>query len=190
MIPAGYMAKRIADRPEALEAPQVLDVYSISDCVNDNFVDYVDYWKHNGWWFFDSPEVIQSLSRELSVDLQNTHLFYYEIHEVEFADGRWRSFSPWEDGWKASHGIVAPTDRRLEGYDVVTFWVENSPAPEHSPLSCNGLASTIPTNVHCLFRTFEDAQKAVEARQFDGCEPGALRILAVYSVDWPPVVAV
>ena len=185
MIPVGYMAKRITERAEWLKAPQVLDIYSVSSCVNDDFADYVNYWKHNGWWFFDSPEVLQVLSREHSVELQDTHLFYYEVYESEFDEGKWRSFSPWEDSWKDSRGVVEPKHKRLEGYDVVTFWVENSHAPEHSPLSCNSLASTIPTNSHCLFDTFEEAQTALNAGQFTGCEPGALRIFAVYSVDWP-----
>jgi hypothetical protein len=72
----------------------------------------------------------------------------------------------------------------LEGFDVVTFWVENSPAPEYSPLSGNGLANELHTNAHCLFDTFDEAYTALNSGKFDGCEPGALRIFAVYSVDW------
>jgi hypothetical protein len=171
--------------PETLGAPQVLDIYSVSDCVNDNFADYVDYWKHNGWWFFDSPDVIQSLSRKHSIDLGDTHLFYYEVYELEFNEGHWRSFSQWEDSWKETQGIIFPIHKELDGYDVVTFWVENSPNPEHSPLSCNGVARELHANAHCLFETFDEALNAVNTGRFDGCERGALRIFAVYSVDWP-----
>jgi len=60
-----------------------------------------------------------------------------------------------------------------------------SPGPECSPLSCNSLAESIRTNSHCLFDTFEEARTAVNSGQFNKCEPGALRILAVFSVDWP-----
>ncbi len=185
MIPVGYMAKRVPQRAEWLKAPVVLDVYSVSNCMNDDFTDFVDYWKHNGWWFFDTPEAIQMVSQEHSIHLHDTLLFYYEVYEVEFHDGKWRSFSPWDDTWKDSGGIVTPANKRLDGYDVVTFWAENSPAPGHSPLSCNGLADSLKTNSHCLFDTFEQAQTAVNDGQFIGCEPGALRIFAVYSVDWP-----
>jgi hypothetical protein len=146
----------------------------------------VNYWKHNGWWFFDSPGAIQAVSQAQAIDLDATLLFYYEVYEFEFRDGEWRSFSPWEDSWKNSGGIVTPEDKRLDGYDVVTFWPENSPAPGHSPLSCNGLADKVKTNSHCLFDTFEQAQASVNAGQFVGCEPGAMRIFAVFSVDWPP----
>ena len=185
MIPVGYMAKRISPAPEGLALPRILDVYSVSDCVNDDFADYVNFWKHNGWWFFDSPDVIRSLSREHSIDLEGTHLFYYEVHESEYHRGHWRSFSPWHDDWKDTRGVIIPTCKELEGFDVVTVWAENSPDPEHSPLSCNGIANTIPTNSHCLLTTFEGAQRAVNTGGFDGCEPGALRIFVVYSVEWP-----
>jgi hypothetical protein len=62
MIPIGYMAKRIQLRPEWLKAPQVVDVYSVSDCVNTNFADYVPFWKHNGFWVFDSPQAIREIA--------------------------------------------------------------------------------------------------------------------------------
>jgi hypothetical protein len=56
MIPVGYMAKRVLRKPDWLPAPQVIDIYSVSNCHSENFADYIPYWKHNGYWFFDSPE--------------------------------------------------------------------------------------------------------------------------------------
>jgi hypothetical protein len=185
MIPMGYMAKRVEGSAGWHKPPQVLDVYSVGCCVNDDFADYVDYWKHNCWWFFDSPALIQSVASENSIDLHGTKLFYYEAHELERADGVWRSFSP-GPVWPVQTQVVPPVEKQLEGFDVVTFWGENSPAPEHSPLSCQYLAQELHTNAHCLFDTFDEAYKALETSKFDGCEPGALRIFAVYSVDWPP----
>ncbi len=182
------MAKRMPQSDawlKHMKAPLSLDVYSVGSCVNDDFADYVSYWKHNGSWFFDSPAVIQEVSREHSISLDHTLLFFYEVYEFEFQDGKWRSFSPGDDKWKASGAVVMPANRLLEGYDVVTFWPENSPAPEHSPLSCNSLANELKTNSHCLFETFEQAQSAVNDGRFAGAEPGALRIFAVFSVDWP-----
>jgi hypothetical protein len=52
MIPIGYMAKRICVPPPALGLSGIVDIYSVNDCVNDNFADYVNYWRHNGYWFF------------------------------------------------------------------------------------------------------------------------------------------
>ena len=183
MIPIGYMAKKIPQRPEWLKAPSVIDVYSVSSCVNDDFADYGEYWKHNQWWFFYSPEVIQRLSLDQSIELHGTHLFYYEAFELEFDEEEWRPFSPSDANWKGPDGILEPSSKRLDGFDVVTFLY--SPGPECSPLSCNSLAESIRTNSHCLFDTFEEAQTAVNSGEFNECEPGGLRILAVFSVDWP-----
>ncbi len=50
MIPVGYMAKRVSKKPDWLQAAQVIDIYSVSGCVSEDFADYIDYWKHNGYW--------------------------------------------------------------------------------------------------------------------------------------------
>jgi hypothetical protein len=55
------MAKRVTIRPEWIQSEQVVDVYSVSNCVSNDFADYISYWKHNGFWFFDSPEIIREL---------------------------------------------------------------------------------------------------------------------------------
>ena len=75
MIPVGYMAKRVAPRPDWLKANSVTDIYSVSHCTSRDFADYINYWKHNGWWFFDSPQVIQQLAQEHAIDLNGTKLF-------------------------------------------------------------------------------------------------------------------
>ena len=185
MIPIGYMAKRCCEKPKGFFIlPEVIDIYSVNTCVNDDFTDYVDYWQHNGYWFFDSPEIIQGLARKHSIDLEGAKLFYYEAYGLEFDGENWRTFSPWGN---IPVNVRPPAQRQLEGFDVVTIWVENSPCPEHSPLSCNALAREIPTNSHCLLDSFEEAEIALNAGKFKGLDPGAQRIFAVYSDDWPLV---
>lgn len=49
----------------------------------------------------------------------------------------------------------------------------------------NSIAEELPTNVHCLFASFDEAQIAIEKGAFKDCEPGPYRILSVYSTDWP-----
>ena len=83
MIPIGYMAKRVCKRPDWLNSDDVVDIYSVSGCISDDFADYIEYWKHNGYWLFDSPEVIRIVAQENSIDIQGTALFYYEAHEME-----------------------------------------------------------------------------------------------------------
>jgi hypothetical protein len=88
MIPAGYMAKRVARKPDWLKANRVEAIYSVSGCFPKNFADYINFWKHNGYWLFNSTEVIEQVAREQSIDLTGTTMFYYEVHEQEFDDAK------------------------------------------------------------------------------------------------------
>jgi hypothetical protein len=178
MIPVGYMYKRVVVRPDWLKADAVRDIYSLSNCISDDFAGYINYWKHNGYWLFDSPQVIEEVSVNQGIDLSGTTLFYYEAYEYEFNDNsnEWSTFKP-EPSFETS--VCVPTDKHLEGYDVATFCVHAS--PECSPLSCNSLATDIPVNAHCLFTTFEEAKAAIERGLFKNSEPGPYRIFAVYT---------
>jgi hypothetical protein len=114
-------------------------------------------WRHNGYWFFDTPEVICATARENSIRLQATSLFFYEAYEVEFDGKRWRAYGPVPG---IDTNIVAPDVKQLEGFDVVTFSSES--APECSPLSCNNVADHLATNEHCLLNSFRDAEVNIE----------------------------
>ncbi len=197
MIPAGYMAKRVykkADWPKQegkrawlegkgkhsfLElAPQVVDIYSVSGCISENFADYIPYWKHNGYWLFDSPTIIRNVARENLIQLDETSLFYYEVHEREFNGKEWQAFAPQDFPTR----VEVPAKVHPEGFDVVTFYARNSPGC--SPLSCNAIAEELRTNSHCLFDCFDDAEAALNHGAFKNAEPGPYRVFAVYSVDW------
>ena len=180
MIPAGYMAKGILNRPNGFENTGIVDIYSVSGCMSENFADYVEFWRHNGYWFFDSPQIIQEISKENAIDLTGTKLFYYEVYNLEFHEGNeWKSFEPEAS---ITTAIEKPGLKNLEGYDIVTFSCGNS--AECSPLSCNGLADTIAVNKHCLLSSFDNAHQLLENGKFQHAEPGPYRILAVYSVSW------
>jgi hypothetical protein len=180
MMPVGYMAKRVCKTPECFRTPAVVDIFSVSACVNDDFADYINFWKHNGFWLFDSPAIICEVAQENSIDLSGTSLFYYEAHEMEFDGQEWRAFGPEQS---IATNVAVPSQKTQEGFDVVTFSVGNS--PECSPLSCNGLAEDIPTNAHCLLESLELAESCLNSGRFAKGEPGPYRIFAVYSVDWP-----
>ncbi len=180
MIPVGYMAKISCKKPDFLQAESIVDVYSVSSCVNEEFADYIGLWRHNGYWLFDSPRIIREIAEEKSIDVKDSLLFYYEAYEKEFTGEAWRQFAP-EAGMATK--IEKPAEKRLEGFDVVTFFAGNS--PECSPLSCNSLADTLSSNKHCLFDSFEMAKSHLDAGDFIGCEHGPYRIFAVYSVPWP-----
>ena len=183
MVPAGYMAKRVVARPDWLGAERVRSIYSVSGCIAEDFADYINFWRHNGYWLFDSPEIIIDVAREHAIDLTDTTLFFYEVYERQFDAGEWRPFEP-EPLFHTD--VRLPHAKELEGFDVVTFYVQTS--PECSPLSCNGLAEDIPTNARCLLESFERAHSLVERGTFNVSEPGPYRIFAVYSVAWPTAV--
>ena len=179
MVPAGYMAKRVVTRPDWLNADRVSSIYSVSSCISDNFADYIAYWKHNGYWLFDSPETISEIVRENEIDITGTLLFFYEVYERQFDSGGWMTFEP-DPAFNTN--VRVPDDRSFEGYDVVTFSAETS--PECSPLSCNSLAAEVDTNARCLLPSFEQARTLLENGGLTNSEPGPYRIFAVYSVAW------
>lgn len=176
------MAKSVSKRPAWLKSSRVSDIYSVSGCISENFANYIPYWQHNGWWLFDSPEVIRRVARENSINLDNMSLFYYEAFENEFDHGAWRPIVP-ESAFKTN--VSTPVARTLAGFDIVTFVANN--APECSPLSCNSLAETIQTNEHCLFGSFKEAEAVIQSGAFNESEPGPRRIFSVFSAEWPIV---
>ena len=178
MIPTGFMAKRIVNRPEWLQAAAVEDILSVSGHISEAFADTISAWQHNGFWLFNAPQAIQSLAAEQAVDLNGCRFFYYEVFELEFdvQEGQWRPVEP----EKSFPTAVQPWEKKqLEGFDVVTF--SSGTAPECSPLSCNRLAETVPVNRHCLLESIEDARRLIDAGAFEHAEPGPFRIFSVWS---------
>lgn len=179
MIPAGYMCKYVASRPDWIKADTVVDIYSLSNCISSAFADPAAHWKHNGYWLYDSPDDIREIADNAGIDLAKTTLFYYEVFEFEFNEdlNEWQIFSP---ELSFTTNVQQPEAKQLVGFDVATFSTKNS--PECSPLSCNALATAIPVNGHCLFESFKDAKGALDKGLFENSEPGPYRIFAVYNV--------
>lgn len=174
MIPAGYMAKRVVNKPDWLPANGVEDIYSVSGCISKDFADYINFWKHNGHWLFNSPEVIEQVAREQSIDLAGTTMFYYEAYEREFDDEK-ELWCPYQSDQSFTTIILLPECKILSGFDVVSS--------DCSPLSCNSFASEILTNAHCLLPDFKTAKQLVETGRFNNSEPGPYRIFAVYTLE-------
>ncbi len=180
MIPVGYMAKIVSNNPGWVSASaDVVDIYSVASCASEDFANYIEFWRHNGYWLFDSSEIIRAVALDNGIDLSAVKFFYYEAYPRQFDEKRklWSAFGP-EASVQTS--VAVPKEKVLEGYDVVTF--QGQTHPECSPLSCNDAAKNIPVNEHCLLRTFEEAKSLLERGAFDNMEPGPFRIFAVYSV--------
>jgi hypothetical protein len=174
MIPVGYMAKKIAAKLEWVTATNVVDIYSVSDCISNYFADYINFWEHNGYWLFDNPDIVRRLAEAKSFDLAGLKFFYYEVYEKQYNENEkiWSDFEP-EASFRTA--VRLPKTKQLEGYDVVTFWSQTN--PECSPLSCNNLAEHITVNAHCLLPTFDEAKAHLEAGLFDGSEPDLIGFL-------------
>lgn len=173
------MYKRVESRSDWLAAGRVGTIYSLSGCISAPFADYINHWKHNGYWLFNSPADMRELAADALVSLDGAKLFYYEAYEQEYDEDE-RKWSVFEPESSLVTDVSLPQNKVLEGYDVATFMAQG--LPECSPLSCNSLAEIIPTNTHCLFDTFDEARAALERGAFDNSEPGPFRIIAVYSV--------
>ncbi|MGQ0556282.1 MAG: hypothetical protein ACT4PN_10130, partial [Nitrospiraceae bacterium] len=139
-----------------------------------DFADYIKFWKHNGYWFFDSPDIIEQVAQEHSIDLAGTTMFYYEVYEQEFDDGKeqWR---PYKRERSFPTNVRMPEKKILAGFDIISS--------DCSPLSCNSLANEIQTNSYCLLPDFETATQLVETGRFNNSEPGPYRIFAVYTLE-------
>jgi hypothetical protein len=179
LIPAGYLSKRVVAAPESIGAPIGADVYSVSGCISESFADYIPFWRHNGYWLFDRPEIIHELAAQREIDLSGTTLFYYEVFEQAYVEDS-RSWVPLPADLHAPVDVRPPAAKRLAGFDVVTFSAGTS--PECSPLTCCGLAAELGANGHCLFDSFDQARQALESSRFANSEPGPFRIFAVYTV--------
>src|SRR5688572_17279980 len=157
MTPVGYMLKQVVPRPDWLKANAVESIFSVSGCISEPFADYINYWKHNGYWFFNSPADIEQLCRTHNIDSSGNILFYYEVFEKEFDEesSEWLPFKP--EASFPTH-VQESSNARLIGYDVTTFSAGTS--PECSPLSCNSMATELTVNRHCLFETFDEAVQA------------------------------
>jgi hypothetical protein len=179
MIPVGYMAKKIAKKPDWLISDNVIDIYSVHGCFSEDFADYIKFWKHNGYWCFDTLEIIDRVAEENGIDMGGMTPFYYETYEKQYEEDEklWTDFSP---DPSFTTDVRLPDRKTLEGYDVVPFSCQTS--PECSLLSCCNLAQFIPVNSHCLLQTFEEAKQHLESGKFDATEEGPFRIFAVYSL--------
>lgn len=183
MIPAGYLLKRVAPPPGWLPGPHIVDVCSVSDCVNENVVELQKSWLHNGFGLANNPEMLMQAA-QAGEQGEDPALFYYEVFEQEVeSDGwsvdptSWRPVSTLRSASIENRVIVPEAGAvRLLGYDVVV----SNDFLEHSPLSCNSVASELGANAHCLFDTFEQAQRAISQGGFGGgCEDGTFRIMSV-----------
>jgi len=182
MIELGYMAKRITARPAWLDNAAVSSVYSVANCISPDFCDYVSFWNHNGFCFFNTPAGIGTTARESGADLTDLALLYYRAYPQQF--------DPKKGGWIDFHAdprigtsVLPPPRKTLLGFDVVSY--SQGYSHECSPVSCNNIAACIHVNEYCLIDSLDDAIHHLENGEFQNSEPGPYRVIAVNLVSVP-----
>jgi hypothetical protein len=156
MILAGYFARRIEPKPDLLDASGVREICSVSECISSGAEGWISAWRHNGFgWFNRMADAIGVVPEPRQAEYR---LFAYRIHPEVFR-GSQRT------------ALIVPDDVRPE------------PLPnafECSPLSCNGLASELPVNEHCLFPTLEAALAGAARFAVEQPEPGEYYVVEVF----------
>jgi len=178
MIQAGYMYKRIA-LPEGLNCANVTKIYSVSHCISKDFADYIPFWKHNKYWFFNNPQDMDIIIKEQKI-VDEFELLFYELYEKEFdeEEGSWREFMAEES---FGYQVTAPAQKEFLGFDIVSYSLGTS--PECSPLSCNLLCREVDVNEYCLLDDFNHAIRLTESLNINKAEPGPYRIIGVHRVN-------
>ena len=179
MIPAGYMYKRIASRPEWLNCKRVTKIYAVSICISKDFTNYIPYWKHNQYWFFNSPRDMDAILREEKIS-DELELLFYEMYEKEFEamEQVWQEITAEES---FGYQVILPSQKDILGFDIVSYSMGTS--HECSPLSCNNLCQEAQVNQFCLLDDFEEAIKLTGLLKEKKAEPGPYRIIAVYRIN-------
>lgn len=167
----GFFPKLTMEAPPHLAAAGVSEIGAVTNCMSSPPDGWIDAWRHNDLGFYDSEEA--ALSVVPPDDAPSYDLYAYELIPVEYAE-------------ELELMDVAPAPGRVPsgyeflGYDVVTRSMADF--FECSPLSCNGGATTIPVNRHCLVATLEDAYTALLriGDASEGYEPGPYYLFAVH----------
>ena len=168
---AGYCPRRVVARPAFLDdAPSVVDICSVSRCINESPTGWIDHWLHNELGFFDTPD----LARQVIPPAEDGFtVFAYRVGTVRFDAGRPEVWT-WPE--------IDPEERagyRSLGFDVVGKTDLGTLAFEHSPLSCNGIAAEYPVNAHCLLDDLAVAIEAAEQFSIEQPEPGMYYVVEV-----------
>ena len=181
----GYFARPTARRKDWPHAEVVEEICNASTCMSACDWDWINEWRHNEMWVFDSPELaleVVPVERRPGCDL-----YAYRLFPVRFVESRREPFAI-PDVAPAS---LDATFERL-GYDLVSRSQDNK--FECSPISCNGLAADVPVNRHCLLDDAESAFALAETLEVAGQpmrgEPGPYFVVEVWRQLVPRTTAI
>lgn len=168
----GYFPKIVIREPDWLkEAPVVEEICSVSNCISKAPPDWIDRWKHNKMWMYDSPELAWSVVPEQ--DRGRYTLFAYRILPHLFNEsGETELVLP------DLSVVPIPDEFSRIGYDAVSRSCGTN--FECSPLSCNHMAPEYPVNKHCLVDNLDTAVTMARTFARGNCEPGPYCVIEVW----------
>ncbi len=166
MIDAGYFVKRIAPKPESLDAPLVREICSVSDCISSAPDGWIEHWLHNELGWFNRPS--DAFAVIPPGERARYRLFAYRIYPQLFRNGRPREIVLPAD----VHPDPIPGAFKSLGFDSVNKSMQSVLGFECSPLSCNLMAAEVHTNEHCLFDSLEAAIAGATRFSIEQPEPG------------------
>ncbi len=174
MIFLGYFPKRTALRPPWINAPDVDEIASMSECISAGPPGWVNHWLHNDHWLFDSPEIARSILGD-EAGAFDIYAFKQAPILIDKGEVVQISVAPAE---RADRVTPLSEQFRFLGYDAVSRSLGTT--FECSPLSCNNAATEMKTNRYCLFETYAEALNgAIEFSQ-GTYEPGPYYVVEVY----------
>jgi len=167
----GYFPKIVVVKPEWLkDVPIIEDIYSVSDCISTAPPNWIDQWKHNEMWKYDTPELAWSVVPKQ--DRERYSLFAYRIlPRLYDASG--------ESTFSLPRLNVSPLPRTYisQGFDAVSRSMGND--FECSPLSCNYMAREYPVNKHCLIADLDTVVTMAKTFAVANPEPGPYCVVEV-----------
>jgi hypothetical protein len=167
----GYFPKRTLRHPDWPEVAGVEEICSVSSCISEDPDEWIEKWRHNHFYVYDSPDLAWDIVRE--GERSEFDLYAYKLFPVMFESGQQKPFDI-----SALNALPLPDSFVRLGFDVVSR--NGGAAFECSPLSCNSMAEQIAVNRHCLI---DDPATALQhAAEFEavGCEPGPYFVVEVW----------
>lgn len=165
----GYFPKQTTPRPEWFKAP-VEEICSVSNCIASAPKDWIDLWRHNDFWAFDTPELAWSV-----VPIESRaefRIYAYRLFPCRFEGGKQIPIEI------QTLNVEPLSDLYIRlGFDAVSRSLNTT--YECSPLSCNNMADHRRVNAHCLVDTLEAGIELARSFSIEEPEPGPYDLIEV-----------
>jgi hypothetical protein len=171
----GYFPKTTMGRNDWFGNAPVQEVCSVSDCMSGAPTGWIDEWKHNAWFVYDTEEMAWRVVHD---DPAAYDMYAYKLFPFVF-DG----------GAGSAVDVVSTATANLSDFDFVGY----DPVSREldvigfgcSPLSCNKGFERYPVNRFCLLDDLEGAWRITDeiakaAKETGSWEPGPYCLCEVY----------